>query len=308
MESKNKKNKHSDQGHSNDSPEEVDVCLCSEDEMEHRNDHEQKQRYKMDDSGCYSPHSDVSNNEDIPDDDEGGPLSSDDENEDENLNGMDFNNQHHIQQLYQHHHSNRLHLMPHAGLPNPEQLIMYNASMISNNNNKLKSSSMTDEIGTHESLNDDTKYVNTTKTATPASSKELSFGISRILTEDKNLAKKQSLACKPSTSSESSLKGVLNQQSASSILNGLSTAPRPPHLAGFDLSAGMAGYFHSFVTKDPNGSGSLVIKVPAHRPGVMGYPPGFMSPDPNNPVLFPWMQERKDRLTSMYTLFSCTTF
>lgn len=278
---------------SSDCPEEVDVCLCSDDEedpeddLRGQGDHCHPTDTDTDDERSYSP-----------------------------------NEQLRRHFLQQHHLSRRLFgencgKIEQGGSSSGTFLIMNEVSrenvLISGDNNDrfLYTGENIFKIGGKETVvaksskndvnssNENKDSVRTSSAATSSShtnsstaKSELSFGISRILTDDNNKNKNQETITSSSGSTSSSNSDAVTP----GVLNGLPRLPHHPAMA-LDLSPAAMSYFHNIITKDPNGSGSLVIKVPAHRPGTL-YPSGFVSPDQNNPVLFPWMQERKDRLTS----------
>jgi len=84
-------------------------------------------------------------------------------------------------------------------------------------------------------------------------------------------------------------------------------AQRPPNFPGGSPPPGFSHYAGRYIDLAELGSpgGAGVIKVPAHRP--LGGPLGFPGHPHHiqghqlafSPLMFPWMQERKDRLTGL---------
>ena len=154
----------------------------------------------------------------------------------------------------------------------------------------------------------------TNTTHTSSDSSKLSFGISRILSEpsSKTSSKHNSSSHNNSNSTPSEnghlqCHGALAGQRYGLLGQGMPAGFSPPP-AHMGLSSGVPGH-GPHGPHGPHmvpGLGCLepgtqhgVIKVPAHRP----IPLGSLS---FSPLMFPWMQDRKERLTG--TLFiSCTT-
>ena len=231
-----------------DSPEEVDVCLCSDDEID-------DDVIDGSDAG-YSP------NFQCPESDQ----EEEELVEDGGSRLYGFSNYHfHGKEETSDREDN-----------NNRYNVLYVQQAGGSKDTKDSSDSNTDHLKSGEQ--------STSKNSSSSSGTqrcELSFGISKILTDDTK------------TTSSNKLPDL-------APMFGLPGLP-PQHLAA-ELS--QLGYFHSILAKDPNGTGSMVIKVPAHRPGVT-YPGGLASSsNQNNPILFPWMQERKDRLTSEFFISS----
>ena len=131
----------------------------------------------------------------------------------------------------------------------------------------------TDDARNNNRCSDDDKPSN--------SSNELSFGISRILTEDSH--------SKPSPAKRPSLDSIVSNLTTLRDLQAHQT------LANQSLAY---GYFQRVLSSQDGGDGgggSVVIKVPSQRVGMIGGLPG---PYGAGSSVLPWMQERKDRLTS----------
>ena len=143
----------------------------------------------------------------------------------------------------------------------------------------------------------------TSSTASPP--KNLSFGISRILGDDSPKTTTATPLSSSSSSSPSSSSSVISSRLHEQENLGRCSTPPPPEfrhgqftsipglcISGLGSSSLTLTSLPSNTLPSPfyhSGFGAGVIKVPAHRPNPMGsaFPP----------MVFPWMQERKDRLT-----------
>jgi len=134
-----------------------------------------------------------------------------------------------------------------------------------------------------------------TTTTTECERPKLSFGISQILAEGP-------VKSRPNNPHDPFPGGrVLNQTETSTSMSSGHPGSRFTYLT----AASYSGFFRAGVTFTlPDSSG--VIKVPAHRLACSG-PGGLMTSHQQgsgalNAMMFPWMHERKDRMTGMNDL------